>query len=666
LFDGAIGGTRDALTGGGVMLLSREFTQRVLRLPRGVKRALAIGMDLAFCPLTVWVALYLRLGEWTEFKSPQWLAVAGSIALALPVFVSAGLYRTIFRYAEASFPRIVQAMLVYGIGYAGIFTIVQIDNVPRTIGFIQPILLFLAIAASRVVASWWLGGDYLQATDQKSRQNVMIYGAGSAGRQLFRALKASEMRAVGFIDDDPRLHGQLLFDRPIHSPSELPRLVQRHSLDAVLLAIPSASRKRRHEILEMLRPLKVSVRTMPGLDDIAQGRIKASELRELTIEDLLGRDPVPPDEALMGQKITGLTVLVTGAGGSIGSELCRQVLALNPSLLLLIDSSEAALYAINRELKGAAGRKGAACRIVPLLGSVCDAERMRGILSAWKPDTIYHAAAYKHVPLVEHNPVEGVWNNVFGTLTLATAAIAAKVSDFVLISTDKAVRPTNVMGASKRLAEGVLQALAATNPGTLLSMVRFGNVLGSSGSVVPLFSEQIHAGGPLTITHEEITRYFMTIPEAAQLVIQAGAMATGGEVFVLDMGDPVKIVDLARAMVELSGLRVRDADQPDGDIEFTFVGLRPGEKLYEELLIGNDPNPTGHPRIMRANEPSMDWAVLRRRLDQLQSAIDGSDVSGVIQLLRNLVPEYANEGTVVDWVHMERNSRSTSAAVKQG
>jgi FlaA1/EpsC-like NDP-sugar epimerase len=404
---------------------------------------------------------------------------------------------------------------------------------------------------------------------------------------------------------------------------------------------------------------------MPGLDDIAQGRIKASELRELSIEDLLGRDPVPPREDLMDLKIKGLTVLVTGAGGSIGAELCRQVLAQRPKVLLLVESSEAVLYAIHRELQGAANRSGSACRIIPLLGSVCDIERMRGIMAAWGPDTIYHAAAYKHVPLVEHNPVEGVWNNVFGTLTVATAAIDAGVSDFVLISTDKAVRPTNVMGASKRLSEVALQALAATAPGTRLSIVRFGNVLGSSGSVVPLFREQIHAGGPLTITHENITRYFMTIPEAAQLVIQAGAMAAGGEVFVLDMGDPVKIVDLARAMVELSGLRVRDAQHSDGDIEFTFVGLRPGEKLYEELLIGNEPNPTTHPRIMHANEPFLEWPVLRRRLDQLQVAIDGSDVSAVIQMLRTLVPEYANEGTVVDWVHMQRTSRAESTPAEQ-
>lgn len=633
-----------------------EIGQSVLRLPRQAKRAIAIGLDSVLCAATVWIAFYLRLGQWILLEDWQWAAVAGAIALAIPIFILAGLYRTIFRYSEASLSRIIQAGLVYGVAYAGVFTVIQIDNVPRTIGIIQPILLFLAVATSRVLVGWWLGGAHVQALNGATRQNVMIYGAGSAGRQLFRGLTSTEMRVVGFLDDDERLQGHLIFGRPVHAPAELENLVKRYNLTDVLLAIPSASRRRRNEILELIRPLKVAVRTLPGVADLAQGRVKAAELRELTIEDLLGREPVPPDERLLAERIRGRTVLVTGAGGSIGGELCRQALTLEPSSLLLVESSEAALYAIHQELEAQRTASKVGGRVIPLLGSVCDIERMRGIMAAWRPNTVYHAAAYKHVPLVEHNPSEGIWNNAFGTLTAATAAIEAGVADFVLISTDKAVRPTNVMGASKRLAETVLQALADTRPGTRLSMVRFGNVLGSSGSVVPLFREQIRTGGPITITDSEITRYFMTIPEAAQLVIQAGAMGQGGEVFVLDMGDPVKIIDLARKMVELSGLKLREPGSSDGDIELAIIGLRPGEKLYEELLIGDNPAPTSHPRIMQANEAFTPWPELRKSLDELQVAIEKSDATSVVQMLRQLVPGYAPEGTVVDWVHMQRKA----------
>ena len=631
-----------------------ELGRAVLGLPRQAKRAIAIGMDTALCVISVWIAFYLRLDAWIMLKGVQWLAVVGSVGLAIPIFALAGLYRTIFRHAEASLFRIAQAALVYGLAYASVFTVLQVDNVPRTVGLLQPLLLFVAIAASRVVAGWWLGGAYVQAQLGGARLNVMIYGAGSAGRQLFGGLTSTGMRVVGFLDDDERLQGQLLFGQMIHGPAELESLVCRYKLTDVLLAIPSASRQRRNEIIESVRHLKVAVRTLPGLSDLAHGRITASELRELSVDDLLGRDQVAPDEKLLQSKIRDVSVLVTGAGGSIGGELCRQALALRPAVLLLVDSSEAALYNIHQELESLRTSETEKVAIIPLLGSVCDSERMKGIMSAWRPDTIYHAAAYKHVPLVEHNPSEGVWNNVFGTLAVAQAAIEAKVSDFVLISTDKAVRPTNVMGASKRLAESVLQALADTGAETRLSMVRFGNVLGSSGSVVPLFRDQIRLGGPVTITHPEITRYFMTIPEAAQLVIQAGAMARGGEVFVLDMGEPVRIVDLARKMVELSGLTVREAKAPDGDIEFAYVGLRPGEKLYEELLIGNDPNPTSHPRIMRAHEPLTPWSDLSAQLDGLHCAIEQSSVATVIDMLRQLVPDYTPEGLVVDWVHLQR------------
>jgi FlaA1/EpsC-like NDP-sugar epimerase len=634
---------------------TKKVREATLRLPRQIKRGLAVAMDSVLCALAVWAAFYLRLDQWAPLQGVQWLAIFLAIVLAVPIFVVAGLYRAIFRYSEASaLARIAQAALVYGVLYATIFTFIRVEGIPRTVGIIQPVLLFLFVAFSRVLASWWLGGASVQLFNGGSAQNVMIYGAGSAGRQLHRALKATEMRVVGFIDDDARLHGQLLFEKPVHSPVELRDLVERYKLTDILLALPSASRKRRNEILEVVLPLPVAVRTVPGLTDLAQGRVHTSDIRELSLDDLLGREPVAPDDRLLAKNIRGKVVLVTGAGGSIGSELCRQVLVLEPSTLLLIEISEVAVYSIHKELENSIRANSLRTQIIPLLASVCDMDRMRDIMATWQPDTIYHSAAYKHVPLVEHNPAEGVWNNVFGTLAVANAAMETDVSDFVFVSTDKAVRPTNVMGTSKRLAEQILQALSGTSSSTRFSMVRFGNVLGSSGSVVPLFREQIRTGGPIRITHEEITRYFMTIPEAAQLVIQAGAMATGGEVYVLDMREPVKIIDLARKMVELSGLRVRDASNPDGDIDLLIVGLRPGEKLYEELLIGNNPELTSHPRIMKANEAFIPWPELRQQLDELRRVIEINDVATVVRLLQELVPEYTTEGGPVDWVYLQR------------
>ena len=442
----------------------------------------------------------------------------------------------------------------------------------------------------------------------------------------------------------------------------------------VLLAMPSLSRQRRNQILSQIRSAPVAVRTLPSLCDLAQGKVSVSDLRELDIDDLLGREPVTPNHILLAKNIVGKVVLVTGAGGSIGSELCRQILALTPAKLLLIEQSEFALYAIHQELQakldGGAAERGSAPlpALLPLLASVQDAERMHEIMQTWHPDTVYHAAAYKHVPLVEHNPAAGIGNNVLGTLHTAQAALVAEVADFVLISTDKAVRPTNVMGASKRLAEMALQALAAAHSGTRagssaasslgtrFSMVRFGNVLDSSGSVVPKFRQQIRDGGPITLTHPEVTRYFMTMPEAAQLVIQAGAMAKGGDVFVLDMGQPVKIMDLARRMVELSGLRVKDAQQPEGEIEIEVSGLRPGEKLYEELLLGDNPQPTPHPRIMKAQEEFIPWAEFEARLDALQIALNANDVTLLRLLLQQLVAGYQPSDAIVDWVYLEQRA----------
>jgi FlaA1/EpsC-like NDP-sugar epimerase len=428
----------------------------------------------------------------------------------------------------------------------------------------------------------------------------------------------------------------------------------------VLLALPSAGRKRRNEILSQMLHAKVSVRTLPSMTELARGKVNVSDLRELDIDDLLGREPVAPNHILLGKNVADKVVMVTGAGGSIGSELCRQIVKFGPAALLLIEQSEFALYEIHQELQLSLTDSG--IKLVPLLASVRDEERMHEIMSTWSPDTLYHAAAYKHVPLVEHNPAEGIKNNVLGTLTTAKAAAAHGVADFVLISTDKAVRPTNIMGASKRLAEMVLQAFAATAPRTKFAMVRFGNVLGSSGSVVPKFRRQIRDGGPITLTHPEITRYFMTIPEAAQLVIQAGAMGSvvteGAAVFVLDMGGPVKIRDLAVRMIELSGLTLCDAANPEGDVEIEITGLRPGEKLYEELLIGDNPKPTPHPRIMKAQETFLPWKVLEGKLEALRIALETNDVGVVRAMLQQLVSGYQPTGDIVDWIYMEQEAEA--------
>jgi len=442
------------------------------------------------------------------------------------------------------------------------------------------------------------------------------------------------------------------------------------NISDVLLAMPSLSRRRRNEILSQVRSARVAVRTLPSVNDLAQGKVSISDLRELDIDDLLGREPVAPNHILLAKNIVGKVVLVTGAGGSIGSELCRQILAVSPAKLLLIEQSEFALYGIHQELEEKlAALDGATPPVlVPLLASVQDDDRMREIMSTWHPDTVYHAAAYKHVPLVEHNPAAGIKNNVLGTLRTAQAAAENGVTDFVLISTDKAVRPTNVMGASKRLAEMALQALAANQAGTSggisggtkFSMVRFGNVLGSSGSVVPKFRQQIRDGGPITLTHPEVTRYFMTIPEAAQLVIQAGAMAKGGDVFVLDMGQPVKIIDLARRMVELSGMTVKDEQNPEGDIEIAVTGLRPGEKLYEELLIGDNPKQTVHPRIMKAHEEFIPWAEFEARLTALEIALNVNDVGVIRLMMQQLVAGYIPSDDIVDWVYLELEAEAVA------
>mgnify|MGYP006141310063 FL=1 len=588
-------------------------------------------------------------------------AVGMSLLIAIPLFIVNGFYRAIFRYSGLSaIFTVTKVIAVYGVIYAAIFTAMGVSGVPRTVGIIQPILLMVFVGLTRLFARFWLGGLYRNQLQLANLPRVLIYGAGATGRQLAGALANShEMRVVGFIDDNKALHKQTINDLKIFNPKDLPGLVETLGVNTVLLAFNAASRKRRNEILDSISKSKVAVRTLPRVTEIATGKVSVSDLRELDIDDLLGRDPVSPDPELLSKNILGKVVLVTGAGGSIGSELCRQILNVGPSQLLLVEQSEFALYQIHQELEQKiSASNNVKIKLIPFLASVRDESRIDSILAKFKPHTIFHAAAYKHVPLVEHNLIDGIKNNVWGTLVVANAAADHEVENFVLISTDKAVRPTNVMGASKRLAELVLQALAATQTRTSFSMVRFGNVLGSSGSVVPLFRQQIRDGGPITLTHLDITRYFMTIPEAAQLVIQASALAKGGDVFLLDMGEPIRIYDLAQRMVELSGLTLRDKNNPDGDIEVMVTGLRPGEKLYEELLIGNDPKPTVHPRIMRGNEAFLPWPELENMLLKINAAMESNHLSKIQGVLVDLVDGYVPAESIVDWVS-EVTSQST-------
>ena len=619
-------------------------------------------VDAGLCAITCYAAIFLRLGFIPDRDTPYGVLVAVSVGLALPIFWAVGLYREIFSQSGIrAILNIARACTIYALPFATVFTVLRVWGIPRTLSLIHPILLFVAIAGSRLLARYWFF-----ATDEPSRarqRRVLIYGAGSAGRQLTGAIaQSSEMRVVGYFDDNSALIGSVIDGRRIYDPAQMAAVVESQLADEILLALPSAPRMRRNEIIAAARNANARIRTLPGLMDIAHGRVEIGHIRELELEDLLGRSSVEPDIDLMKRAIVGRTVMVTGAGGSIGSELCRQLAALEPATLVLLDISEFGLYEIHRDLES----RVEAVRIVPLLGSVCDEARMQKIISAWAPDIIYHAAAYKHVTLVEQNPAEGIRTNILGTFTLARVAARFDIGNFVLVSTDKAVRPTSVMGATKRAAELVLQALNQVSPQTRFSMVRLGNVLGSSGSVVPLFREQIRAGGPVTLTDWRVTRYFMTVTEAAELVLQASAMAEGGELFVLDMGAPVRIGELARNMIELSGLTIRTRDDPAGDVEILEIGLRPGEKLFEELLIGDNPSPTEHPRILKAEESFTPFDQLSQKLDELEDALSSGSTVEPIELLHEIVPEFSNGAAVVEWIHVEaKTASSMSARIRQ-
>jgi len=634
-----------------------------------------IGADIFFAMFALWFALSLRWGELYLPKQDEWLLFVAAPVIAVPIFIKLGLYRAIIRYIEVrALWAIIQATTLYALVFAFVLYESGIKGIPRTVLPLNGLNMLLLVGGSRFFARWWLGDVYLnlgggRGAKKFRKKNVVIYGAGSAGVQLASALAyGCEFRPVAFIDDDALLHKQKVNGLRIYPLSSLMYLIARYQVSDVLLAMPSTNRARQSEIIRLLEPFAIHVMSMPGLADIAQGKVTVDVLQEVDIADLLGRNAVAPDHTLLHVNIEGKVVMVTGAGGSIGSELCRQILRLQPETLILFELSEFALYAIEKELQyflekhsdhsaldtGIAKLPGDIknayeIKLIPVLGSVTNKLRIEKVCKTFRVQTIYHAAAYKHVPMVEKNPGEAIWNNIFGTLRTAEAAITAEVETFVLISTDKAVRPTNTMGATKRFAELILQALSAVdNSSTRFTMVRFGNVLGSSGSVVPLFKEQIARGGPVTVTDERITRYFMTIPEASQLVIQAGGMGHGGDVFVLDMGEPIHIVDLAKKMIHLSGLQIKDTDHLNGDIEIRFTGLRPGEKLYEELLIGDNVSKTDHARIMRAQEPVIPWTALEKILATLEQATKEDDFEMIRHILTEVVAGFVPQCEIED------------------
>ena len=626
--------------------------EALFNLPPLARRLLLVIGDTLAVLVAVWASFAIRLGEWWPdmLQEVIWLFPLAVVTL-ITAFALVGLYRPILRYADES----LLYTIVLGVS-AGILLLMAMwvflreGLVPRSSWLIGWLVLVALVGGGRLLLRRFLRRRFRRAA---IRTPVIIYGAGEAGAQLVHALRYStEFEPVAFVDDKPQLWGSVVLGLKVRAPFKLPRLVTRYDVRLMLLALPSVSHHRRREILETLAGLPVRVMALPTLAELTSGARRIDEFREVGVEDILGRDSVQPNPALLRARVSGKNVMVTGAGGSIGAELCRQILALRPRRLVLFERSEYALYAIEQELDAMRVNMGesAPVELIPLLGSVVHRRRLQMVMERFAVQTVYHAAAYKHVPMVEHNPIEGVRNNVFGTRCAAEAALAAGVETFVLISSDKAVRPTNVMGATKRLAELILQGLAEEAGPTRLCMVRFGNVLDSSGSVVPLFREQIRKGGPVTVTHPEVERYFMTIPEAAQLVIQASAMAQGGDLFLLDMGEPVRILDLARRLIDLSGRTVCDAEHPDGDVEICVTNLRSGEKLREELLIGTDDLPTEHPMIRRACEDHPPWPVIREVLERLDQAAHRFDYPAVRALLQEAVAGYQPENGIEDWV----------------
>lgn len=622
---------------------------RLLMMPRLLKQALMLATDIASYAMSAFVALWL-LAEMPFTLYDATLLAAAAVAIAVPVHCLLGLYTSIVRFMGMALLAVgTRATLMVSVGTGLTAWMFSLSPTPVRFGVALWAFSLILVVGGRFTARMFL------KRRNRNREAILIYGAGEGGAQLAEALfSGDDYFPVAFVDDKSSLHGKRVHGLKVYPSSQLEKLVARTGATGVLLAIPSASRLRRRQVLERLSEFPVHVQTMPEFRDVISGKARVDEIREVDINDLLGRDQVPPVMNLLCGSVEGKVVMVTGAGGSIGSELCRQIVQLKPKSLICFEISEPALYSVHRDLQKLVQQRNLECEIVPLLGSVLNKKRMTEAMQVFGIQTVYHAAAYKHVPIVEQNLFQGVMNNVFGTKRAAEAAAAEGVETFVLVSTDKAVKPTSVMGATKRLAELVLQAMQTERSETRFCMVRFGNVLESSGSVVPLFREQIHAGGPVTVTHRDIIRYFMTIPEAAQLVIQAASMGDGGDVFLLDMGDPVRIEDLARRMINLMGLTVRDQDHPDGDIEIEYVGLRPAEKLYEELLIGGNASGTAHPRIMRACEEFLQVDVLDGFLNELEVAADDLDYDRARRILNEAVREYSPSETLNDLIWMQK------------
>lgn len=638
-----------------------QLIKDFLRMSRRRKQAVLAVSDMIALFMACWMALALRLGEIWQPIQQYWLPCVLVAIISVPVMAKLGLYRAVVRYMShttlwVSVKAVTLTVLIWTV------VVVQLDvPVPRSVLFIFWFTAVVFVAGSRLYARWLI--RYVLPGAKSRYQNtetVLLFGAGSAGTQLATALaNSSEMKPIGFIDESPEKQGTEISGLRVYAPDYIPELIEQYGVNSILLSISSLSRSEQRKLVERLDSYPVTVKVVPGITQVASGEINLSDIRQVDVVDLLGRDAVEPNKALLDACIRNKVVMVTGAGGSIGSELCRQILLQQPKCLVLFELSEFALYSLEKELSEQVAERDLLVDIIPVLGTVQDQAHLYQVMSHYGVQTLYHAAAYKHVPLVEYNMAAGLRNNVLGTLNTAEAAIQAGVVNFVLVSTDKAVRPTNVMGASKRLSEMVLQALSAREAANASSirfaMVRFGNVLGSSGSVIPLFRRQIDDGGPLTVTHPDITRYFMTIPEAAALVIQAGSMGASGDVFVLDMGKPVKIVDLAREMVKLAGLQVRDENNPEGDIEIAFTGLRPGEKLYEELLIGGDVKGTEHPMIMRATESMLPWEQLESVLFRLDELTQHWDHAAMRELLLDVVNGYRPDSGVVDLLCKEAN-----------
>jgi len=634
------------------MSILTEISKNIINLPRYTKKIIVIIIDVGLCIICTWLAFFLRLEQFVKIDDVTTLAVEISVLLAIPIFWLMGLYKTIFRFAGSSIIfTVFLAIFIYSLLYFAIIGVYGIQGIPRSIGIIQPILLFLAISASRITIKFLFLPNLKRS---KNKISTIIYGAGSAGRQLLSSLENNlEMKVVGFLDDDPQLHQQIILGQTIYDPMNIDKLIETKNLEIVLLALPSINRQRRNQIINNLNKYKITVKTLPSVQDIVEDKVSISDIKDLTIEDLLSRDQVEPNLELLSKNINSKIVMVTGAGGSIGSEISRQIIKLNPKKLILVELNEFALYKISEDLKNI----DKSINIIPLLLNIQNKLKIDEVFKTFNIETVYHAAAYKHVPLVEENICESVKNNVFGTFFLAQTAIKYNVSHFVLISSDKAVRSTNIMGATKRLAEICVQSLYDDqNKQSKFAIVRFGNVLESSGSVIPKFKKQIKEGGPITLTHPDVRRYFMTITEASQLVIQAGAMAEKCEVFVLDMGESIKIKNLILKMIKLSGLSIKDKNNLNGDIEIKITGLRTGEKLYEELLIGDNPQETYHQKIKKAQDSFILFKKLKIDLDYLLNLIEENKVEEVKDTLSRLVTSYKSNSEIVDHFYEQQSN----------